>query len=127
MVHTAIETGMKRASSWNRWEKEGDIATHPVAAYNNPSNSNKVSSRYLESGTYLKLRSISLGYNVPISNSIDYISNLRLFLTGENLLTFTKYSGVDPEIPPINNKVSGVTTAVYPSTRKFLFGFNITF
>ena len=118
---------MKLISSWNRWEKEGDIATHPVAAYNNPSNSNKVSSRYLESGTYLKLRSISLGYNVPISNSIDYISNLRLFLTGENLLTFTKYSGVDPEIPPINNKVSGVTTAVYPSTRKFLFGFNITF
>ena len=118
---------MKLISSWNRWEKEGDIATHPVAAYNNPSNSNKVSSRYLESGTYLKLRSISLGYNVPISNSIDYISNLRLFLTGENLLTFTKYSGVDPEIPPIDNKVSGVTTAVYPSTRKFLFGFNITF
>lgn len=118
---------MKLISSWNRWEKEGDIATHPVAAYNNPSNSNKVSSRYLENGTYLKLRSVSLGYNVPFKDNNYYISNLRLFLTGENLLTFTKYSGVDPEIPPIDNKVSGVTTAVYPSTRKFLFGFNITF
>lgn len=116
---------MKLISSWNRWEKEGDIATHPVAAYNNPSNSNKVSSRYLEDGTYLKLRSVSLGYNVPLNDY--FISNLRLFVTGENLLTFTKYSGVDPEIPPINNKVSGVTTAVYPSTRKFLFGFNLTF
>ena len=116
---------MKLISSWNRWEKEGDIATHPVAAYNNPSNSNKVSSRYLESGTYLKLRSVSLGYNVPLNDY--FISNLRLFVTGENLLTFTKYSGVDPEIPPIDNKVSGVTTAVYPSTRKFLFGFNLTF
>lgn len=116
---------MKLISSWNRWEKEGDIATHPVAAYNNPSNSNKVSSRYLEDGTYLKLRSVSLGYNVPLNDY--FISNLRLFVTGENLLTFTKYSGVDPEIPPINNKISGVTTSVYPSTRKFLFGFNLTF
>lgn len=116
---------MKLISSWSRWEKEGDIATHPVPAYNNQSNSNKVSSRYLESGTYLKLRSVSLGYNIPLKDF--YISNMRLFLTGENLLTFTNYSGVDPEIPPINNKVSGVTTAVYPSTRKFLFGFNLTF
>ena len=116
---------MKLISGWSRWEKPGDIATHPVAAYNNPSNSNKVSSRYLEDGTYLKLRSVSLGYNVPFNEY--YISNLRLFVTGENLLTFTKYSGVDPEIPPIDDKVSGVTTTVYPSTRKFLFGFNLTF
>ncbi len=116
---------MKLVNDWRRWEKPGDIATHPLAAYNNPSNSNKVSSRYLEDGTYLKLRSVSLGYNLPLKNL--HISNLRLFLTGENLLTFTKYSGVDPEIPPAENKVTGVTTTVYPSTRKFLFGFNLTF
>ena len=116
---------MKLVNDWKRWEKPGDIATHPLAAYNNPSNSNKVSSRYLEDGTYLKLRSVSLGYNLPLQNL--HISNLRLFLTGENLLTFTKYSGVDPEIPPAGNKVTGVTTTVYPSTRKFLFGFNLTF
>ena len=67
----------------------------------------------------------AVGYNVPFNEY--YISNLRLFVTGENLLTFTKYSGVDPEIPPIDDKVSGVTTTVYPSTRKFLFGFNLTF
>lgn len=116
---------MKLVNGWSRWEKAGDIATHPLAAYNNPSNSNKVSSRYLEDGTYLKLRSVSLGYNLPLKDF--HISNLRLFLTGENLLTFTKYSGVDPEIPPSENKITGVTTTVYPSTRKFLFGFNLTF
>jgi hypothetical protein len=50
-----------------------------------------------------------------------------MFASGENLFTLTDYSGVDPEIPPANGKITGVTTAVYPSTRKFMFGLNVTF
>jgi len=112
-------------SGWKRWEKPGDVATHPLPAYNNSSNSNKASSRYLEDGTYLKLRSLSFGYNFSLSKY--HISNLRIYLSGENLLTFTGYSGVDPEIPPYDNKIVGVTTTVYPSTRKFIAGINLTF
>ncbi|MDQ6469286.1 TonB-dependent receptor [Flavobacterium sp. LHD-80] len=115
---------MNLHSGWSRWEKPGDIATHPQALYNNPSNSNKASSRFLETGTYLKMRSITFGYNMPIERL--HISNLRLYIAGENLFTITHYSGVDPEIPPANNQITGVATQVYPSTRKIVLGLNLT-
>lgn len=121
---------MKLKDGWSRWEKPGDIATHPVAVYNNKTGSNQVSSRYLEDGDYLKLRSLTLSYNLALPQY--YIQNLRVFVTGENLFTITDYSGVDPEIPSYVDgagvrKLTGVTTAVYPSTRKFMFGLNVTF
>ena len=115
---------MNLHSGWSRWEKPGDIATHPQALYNNPSNSNKASSRFLETGTYLKMRSITLGYNVPIERL--HIANLRLYIAGENLFTITHYSGVDPEIPPANGAITGVATQVYPQTRKIVLGLNLT-
>lgn len=116
---------MRLMPSWSRWQKPGDIATHPIASYNNKTNSNKVSSRYLEDGSYLKMRSLSLGYNFELPQYS--LQNVRLFITGENLFTITDYSGVDPEIPSYDGRVVGVTTTVYPSTRKFLFGINVTF
>ena len=116
---------MRLMKSWSRWEKPGDIATHPIASYNNSSNSNKVSSRYLEKGSYLKMRTLSLGYNFQLPEY--HIENIRIFLTGENLFTITDYSGVDPELPSYDGKVVGVTTTVYPTTRKFLLGVNFTF
>ncbi|MFY9364994.1 MAG: SusC/RagA family TonB-linked outer membrane protein [Bacteroidales bacterium] len=116
---------MRLLPSWKRWEKPGDIATHPVPSYNNSSNSNKVSSRYLENGSYFKMRTLSLGYNLQLPQY--KLHNIRFFLTGENLFTISDYSGVDPELPSYDGRVVGVTTTVYPTTRKFLFGINVTF
>lgn len=116
---------MKLMSSWSRWEKAGDIATHPVASYNNKTNSNKVSSRYLENGDYLKLRTLTLSYNLKLPKY--YIQNMNLFVTGENLFCITKYSGVDPELPSYDGKVVGTTSTVYPTARKIVFGCNLTF
>jgi len=121
---------LKLLSKWKRWEKQGDIATHPVASYNNRTNSNKASSRYLEDGDFLKLRSLTLSYNLQLPKY--YIQNMRLFLTGENLFCLTGYSGVDPELPSYQSQsgsinVVGVTSTVYPSARKFVLGCNLTF
>lgn len=117
---------MKLMDGWTRWEKPGDIATHPVASYNNSSNSNKASTRYLEDGDYLKLRSLTIGYNLKLPKY--YIQNMRIFFTGENLFCVTGYSGVDPEIPASGGSVIGSTgPSVYPSTRKYMFGINLTF
>ena len=117
---------MKLMDGWTRWEKPGDIATHPVASYNNSSNSNKASTRYLEDGDYLKLRSLTIGYNLKLPKY--YIQNMRIFFTGENLFCVTGYSGVDPEIPASGGSVIGSTSpSVYPSTRKYMFGINLTF
>jgi TonB-linked outer membrane protein, SusC/RagA family len=112
--------------SWKRWEKPGDIATHPKASLENTysPNSNKASSRYLEEGSYLKLRSLTIGYNIPLKKW--NISNLRVFLAGENLLTFTKYSGVDPEITPSGGVIGENGISSYPQVRKFMLGINIT-
>ncbi len=115
---------MRLMDDWSRWEKPGDIATHPLPSYNNSSNSNKVSSRYLEDGDYLKMKNLTIGYNFTLP--AYKISNVRLYLSGENLFTITDYSGVDPEIPPKDDKITGETTTVYPSTRKFIFGVNVT-
>ncbi|MCV9930762.1 TonB-dependent receptor [Flavobacterium sp. LS1R47] len=119
---------MNLQKGWSRWEKPGDIATHPQASYNNNSNSNKASSRFLEDGSYLKMRSVSFGYNLSIERL--NISNLRIFVSGENLFTITNFSGVDPEIPPFERNgvrtITGVSTSVYPQTRRFVLGFNLT-
>jgi TonB-linked SusC/RagA family outer membrane protein len=118
---------MRLIDGWSRWSKPGDIATHPLPAYNNSSKSNSTSSRYLEDGDYLKLRSLSIGYNLPLKDL--KIRNIRFSLSAENLLTLTKYSGVDPEIPvDDNSKVTGVANGSnYPITRKYMLGINLTF
>lgn len=120
---------MNLKKGWNRWEKPGDIATHPKAEYGNKSQSSRGSSRYLEDASYLRLRSLTLGYNVPTSK-IPYIDHLRLFFSGENLFVVSGFSGIDPELPV--NEVSksgqnGVAIAPYPQVRKFMFGLNVTF
>lgn len=117
---------MKLQDGWTRWEKPGDIATHPVAKYNNTSNSYSASSRQLESSDFLKLRSLTVGYNFDQLRKYG-IQNLRLSLSGENLFTVTKYSGVDPELPASGGTVMGTAGAsVYPSVRRFSLGINIT-
>ncbi|WP_200878570.1 SusC/RagA family TonB-linked outer membrane protein [Sphingobacterium sp. ML3W] len=119
---------MKLQDGWNRWEKPGDVATHPVASYGNKSNSNKTSSRYLEDNDFFRLRALTLGYNFKLEQY--KVKNVRVFFTGENLFTITNYSGVDPEIS-INEdtgKILGSSgPSVYPATRKFMFGLNVTF
>lgn len=119
---------MKLIDGWSRWEKEGDIATHPAASYGNKSNSNKASTRYLEDGDYLKLRSLSIGYTKY------YIQNMRIYFTAENVFTLTGFSGIDPEVPAYYDETTGTYKSIgtaganlYPSTRKFMFGINLTF
>ena len=122
---------MKLQKGWSRWEKPGDIATHPRAMYNNQDKGNLASSRYLESSDYLKLRSLTLGYNFDLKKY--GIQTLRLSVSGENLFTITDYSGVDPELPAGTNDkgVLSVTNtggiSVYPAVRKFMLGVNLTF
>lgn len=117
---------MALQKGWTRWQKEGDIATHPIAKYNNSDKGNNASSRYLEDASFLKLRSLTLGYNFDL---LRYgIKQARLFITGENLLTITDYSGVDPELPASGGSVMGTAgPSVYPSVRKFMLGLNLTF
>lgn len=86
----------------------------------------KVNSYYLEDGTFVKLTDVTLGYTFNTSK-IDWLQKLRIYFTSNNLLTLTNYTGIDPEI-----EYSGLSFGldqynVYPKTRTFTFGINLTF
>ncbi len=122
----AYETvnNMLPRDDWSRWEKTGDIATHPKAVFGGNKNSNKISSRYLEDGSYIRLRNVTLGYELPESLlSRLKIGSARVFVSGDNLWTATKFSGMDPEISL--GPGGGNSADRYPISKKFLFGINI--
>lgn len=111
---------------WSRWENPGDIATHPKAFDGGNNNAHKTSSRYLEDASYLSLRNLSLTYAVPAAFSSKIgLKNVNLNFSADNLFTITKYSLISPEV----GSAGGTGTAgssLYPLTRKFVFGINLT-
>lgn len=111
---------MNLMDGWKRWEKPGDIATHPRPLVNGNNSAQAVSSRYLENGSYLRMRNITLGYNIP--KSLTKYFSMNVYISGENLLTFTNFSGIDPEVGL--NRVSGFN---YPITKRYMFGINVNF
>ena len=121
---------MNLKDDWSRWEKPGDIATHPKAFYGNNTNSSRGSSRYLEDASYLRMRNLTLGYTLPFK--IPEVQRVNVFFSGENLFVLSGFSGIDPELPAevgSDYKAGsvGVSIAPYPQTRKFMFGLNVTF
>lgn len=114
---------------WTRWEKEGDIATHPKPIVGGNKDSNQSSSRYLEDGSYIRLRNVRVGYDFPEKLLRPMrISRLQLFVSGDNLWTGTKFSGPDPEVSLSQvDLASGVSSFKYPISKKILFGLNVTF
>jgi TonB-linked SusC/RagA family outer membrane protein len=108
---------------WSRWQEPGDIATHPRPRVGGYQGSNQTSSRYLEDGSYLRLNNVRLSYDFPKSVFTSLgISSARVYLTGDNLLTFTRFSGVDPTIGGAN----GFVSLGYPIPRRFALGLNIS-
>lgn len=120
---------MVLAKGWSRWEKPGDVATHPKPIVGGNHDSNQSSSRYLEDGSYIRLRNIKLSYALPAAwLGKSGISNLNVFLSGDNLWTATKFSGPDPEVSFTQTDLSsGVSSFKYPISKKFLCGVNISF
>ncbi len=87
-----------------------------------------MSDRYVEDGSYLRIQNITLGYRIPASwMSRAKLSNARLYVSVQNLRTFTKYSGYDPEIGAFNNNIRlmNVDAGHYPNPRTFTIGANI--
>ncbi len=100
-----------------------------AAIYDNEDGDKYVHSWAVEDGSFLKLSNVTLGYNFP-KQMISKIglSKLRLYATGNNLLTWTKYSGFDPEVSTMGNGLTpGVDFGAYPKSRSFVFGINVAF
>jgi TonB-linked SusC/RagA family outer membrane protein len=117
-----------------RWTGEGTSDTQPRPSWTAKSNNARPSSRFLEDGSYLRLKNLQIGYTIP-ARVLDMvkISQARIYLSGTNLLTLTKYPGLDPEMTVSDNskeegvRASGIDWGTYPSAMTFMFGIDITF
>ena len=106
----------------DRWTGEGTSHSMPRAIYSDPNKNTRTSNRFIEDGKYLRLKNVTLGYTLPAAVlKKAYISNLRVYMSAQNLLTLTDYSGFDPEVQ------GGVDNSNYPLTRNISFGIDIKF
>ena len=117
-----------------RWKKVGDITNVPRPDYNNDdapqANYNSlISSRYIENGSYVRLKSVNLSYSIKSKKQNTFWTSAKLYFTAENLLTFTGYKGYDPEVNAYGNSntVQGVDFGSYPQVRNYIVGVNVTF
>ena len=116
----SIDNGL----GWKRWEKEGDEVTHPKPKLNGNKKSNELSSRYLEDGSYFRLKNVTLSYDFPQAwMKKAKMQGLRVYVSGDNLWTATKFSGMDPEI----DTEDAVYATNYPVPMTLVGGIQITF
>ncbi|TCO10800.1 SusC/RagA family TonB-linked outer membrane protein [Natronoflexus pectinivorans] len=102
----------------------------PRAITGDPNNNRRISDRYIEDGSYIRIQNITLGYNIPAHVSNRWgLSNVRVYTNLQNMWTFTKYSGFDPEIgaSQTSSNVYGLDNGRYPSPRIYSFGVNVSF
>lgn len=110
-----------------RWCGEGTSNRYPRLSFSG-NNWNKVSDIYMENGDYFKIQNITLGYNIAQAFKDFPLQTLRVYVSAQNLFTFTKYSGMDPEIGyGVDSWSQGIDLGYYPSTRNILVGLSVKF
>lgn len=125
----SIDNGL----GWVRWDPEDEsthaIATHPRPKQNGNKKSNSVSSRYLEDGSFLRLQNVTLAYNINKPVFKGFIKGGRIYFTADNVFTFTKFSGADPEVnlEGTSWSLAGMFSDNYPVPRSFVFGIDLKF
>ncbi|HBX44642.1 MAG TPA: SusC/RagA family TonB-linked outer membrane protein, partial [Porphyromonadaceae bacterium] len=112
----------------DRWHGEGTSHKIPRMTAKNPNSNWRSSDLYIKDGSFLRLKTVQLGYTLPaqLTQKIS-VQRLRIYVSAENLLTFTKYDGFDPEIASGNYTTIGVDRGIYPQSRTISFGANISF
>lgn len=125
-VYNALQRRLElTGDSYNVLSTVKDSWTPTNASYTLPLATNArpfsyIDSRYVQSASYLKLRNLTIGYKFKVDGLKSVVESIRLYATASNLLTITPYKGYDPEVS------SGTDSGVYPSSRTFTFGVNIT-
>ena len=108
----------------NRWMTEGQVTDIPAIAFGDPMGNSRFSDRWIEDGSYLRVKTIKLAYDVPVSYS--WLQGLTVWCAAENVFTFTKYDGNDPE-NSVNNNIlyQGIDAGMLPQCRSLHFGVKV--
>ncbi|MEO5562405.1 MAG: SusC/RagA family TonB-linked outer membrane protein, partial [Chitinophagaceae bacterium] len=105
----------------NRWRTNGHETNTPKATWGDPMGNSRFSDRWIEDGSYARLRAVTLSYNHPFKES--FLKYINVYVTGNNLITLTKYKGYDPEFSPTESIFGqGVDNTLEPQTRSVLVG-----
>ena len=115
-----------------RWQKEGDQTNVPRAIFNDPNKNTRPSNRWIEDGSYLRLKNVVFGYTLPDNLTRKWgMNKVRVYFSGSNLYTLTNYTGFDPEVQDSSidggGTVNGIDNGLYPVTKTFSFGVNMNF
>lgn len=115
------------ATVLDHWTEQNHNAATPRLVWNDPNrNARTESTRFLESGTYLRLRSVQLGYNLP-KNFLGFFKSARAYIELDNLFTITPYSGYSPDVNASSVYQRGFDEFIYPNNRTYMAGINLTF
>ena len=116
----------QQVSSANRWRYEGQQAELPRACYGDPMGNNRFSDRWIEDGSYLRLKTVNISYQIPIPGSWTWLQGLTVWAEAQNLLTLTKYLGNDPEFSIASSVFyQGIDCGTVAQGRSFMAGVKI--
>lgn len=133
-LYNAVRRGAESLSGWanqtrtaeRRWTSEGQVTDIPRAVFGDPIGNSRFSSRWIEDGSYLKLKELTLSYDT--GRKVLFFNNLKVYVTGENLLTWTKYTGLDPEFAySYSPEMSGMDLGKVPLARTGKIGLILNF
>ncbi|HRZ97525.1 MAG TPA: SusC/RagA family TonB-linked outer membrane protein [Paludibacter sp.] len=131
-IYNALRANLESMSSVDnqtdaiitRWKYNDQVTNVPKATWGDPMQNARFSDRWIEDGSYLRLKSLTLGYELPLK--VGFITSAQVYVTGSNLLTFTNYLGYDPEFSTGQSPIyAGIDTGVTPQPRTILFGIKV--
>ena len=110
----------------NRWTPTNPSTEYPSFIPGDVQGARKITNKTVEDASYLRLQSVRLAYKLPLSKT-KFLNNATVFINGQNLYTFTKYSGVDPAVNANGDDILRVDYNSYPLTKTFTGGISIQF
>lgn len=117
----------------NAWTPTNTNTNVPRSISGDPNNNSRTSDRFIEDGSYMRIKNLTIGYSIPVktlgSLTNNVVSKVRVYVSSQNLLTITKYTGYDPEVGSRNGTLlrNGIDYANFPQARTILAGLQLTF
>lgn len=125
MLESGADFSNQTKAMLRRWTAEGQVTSQPKAYYGDPMGNSRFSDRWIEDGSYLRLKTISLAYDVPYKN--NFINGITIWTSVNNLFTVTKYLGLDPEFSARNSVYyQGVDAGFLPLSKSFYLGIKLS-